>query len=132
MLLLTNHAHNKEVRASKRRDWRRGCSEATVDRVFANEDAVRRLLCEFESLDEVGTLRRCNMGLWFMVYGLEFRKTDRQMEREIIINDTPQRVVHGRRPGAPLVRYNAPPMETRIGDGDQLNPTKPQTPNPKP
>jgi len=63
MLLLTNHAHNKEVLASKRRDWRRGCSEATVDRVFANEDAVRRLLCEFESLDEVGTLRRCNKGL---------------------------------------------------------------------
>ena len=68
-LLLTNHAHNKEVRASARRDWRRGCSDETVDRLVSNEDAMRRLLSEFESIDEVGTLRRCNKSLLATIDG---------------------------------------------------------------
>ena len=61
MLLLTNHPHNKVHKPSPRRHHPlRGCSEVTVGRIFANEDAMQRLLSEFENLEEVSSLRKCN------------------------------------------------------------------------
>jgi len=61
MLLLTNSPHNKEYRPSPRRHMPlRGCSEATVGRIFANEDAMQRLISEFENLEDVSSLRKCN------------------------------------------------------------------------
>ena len=61
MLLLTNSPHNKEYRPSPRRHQPlRGCSEVTVGRIFANEDAMQRLISEFENLEDVSSLRKCN------------------------------------------------------------------------
>ena len=68
MLLLTNPPHNKIHKPSPRRHHPlRGCSEVTVGRIFANEDAMQRLLSEFENLEDVSSLRKCNMQLRALV-----------------------------------------------------------------
>ena len=67
MLFITNHPHNKVHRASPRRNYPlRGCSDQTVDRIFANEDAMQRLLSEFDTLDDVSSLRKCNKQVCFL------------------------------------------------------------------
>jgi hypothetical protein len=64
MLLLTNTPANKTHRQSPARKYPlRGCSTTTIDRVLGNADACSRLLAEFDNLEDVGTLRKCNKQL---------------------------------------------------------------------
>jgi hypothetical protein len=33
---------------------------ATIERILNNEDAMQRLLIEFDNVDDLGSLRKCN------------------------------------------------------------------------
>ncbi|EKX48803.1 hypothetical protein GUITHDRAFT_105427 [Guillardia theta CCMP2712] len=68
LLLLTDRPHNKCPRVSPTRHFPfRGVSQVTVKRFLENEDAMQRVLMEFNSVTEVESLRKCNRTLRTLV-----------------------------------------------------------------